>query len=97
MKVKSSKQQSEDSLRARARLQTSDMLQMLVENATDYAITLLDKDGRVLTWSPAAQKLKGWLADEIIGQSFSRFYTAEDIKTGKPQQELDVPRKGPLR
>lgn len=93
MKVKSSKQQSEDSLKHEPDSQTSDMLQMLVENATDYAITLLDKDGRVLTWSPAAQKLKGWLADEIIGQSFSRFYTAEDIKTGKPQQELDVSAK----
>jgi PAS domain S-box-containing protein len=93
MKVKGSKQQVGESTKHDPDSRNSDMLQMLVQNVQDYAITLLDKEGRVLTWSPAAQKLKGWLADEIIGQSFSRFYPAEDVKAGKPQHELEVAAK----
>ncbi|MCY3023179.1 MAG: PAS domain S-box protein [Planctomycetota bacterium] len=65
-----------------------DLLQVLVENVRDYAIVLLDPDGKVLSWSPAAQRLKGWATDEIIGQSFARFYPEEDIQRGKPQNEL---------
>jgi len=56
----------------------------------DYSIVLLDTDGRVMSWSPSAERLKGWTAEEIIGEPFSRFYTPEDIERGKPQQELDT-------
>lgn len=73
--------------------QSGDLLRMLVENVRDYAIVLLGTDGHVLTWSPAAQRLKGYSAEEIVGQSFSRFYTGEDIRRGKPQQELEVAAK----
>ena len=69
--------------------QSADLLQLLVDNVIDYAIVLLDTDGRVLTWTPAAERLKGYTAEEIVGQPFSRFYTEEDIRRGKPQQELD--------
>jgi anti-anti-sigma factor len=68
----------------------SDLLQLLVENVRDYAIILLDLEGRVLTWSPAAERLKGYTAAEIIGQSFSRFYVEEDIRRGKPKLELQA-------
>src|SRR6266850_921796 len=71
-------------------LQTTDMLQLLVDSVKDYAIIMLDTEGRVLTWNPTAQRLKGWKADEIIGQNFSRFYPAEDIEKGKTQMELKV-------
>jgi PAS domain S-box-containing protein len=66
------------------------MMQLLVDSIRDYAIILLDPEGRVLTWNAAAERLKGWKADEIIGQHFSRFYPLEDIEKGKTQTELDV-------
>lgn len=71
-------------------LSNDDLLRMMVENIVDYAIILLDKAGHVMSWSPAAQRLKGYRADEIIGQHFSRFYTPDDIQHRKPESELKV-------
>ena len=51
---------------------------------TDYAIYLLDRSGVVTTWNPGAQRFKGYTADEIIGQHFSRFYTDEDRAADVP-------------
>lgn len=70
--------------------QTGDLLQMLVDGAKDYAIILLDPKGHILTWNAAAQRLKGWTAEEIVGQHFSRFYPDEDIRNGKTEMELRV-------
>jgi PAS domain S-box-containing protein len=53
-------------------------LQLLLEAVTDYAIFMLDTDGRVSSWNSGAQKLKGYEPSEIIGQPFSRFFTEED-------------------
>jgi PAS domain S-box-containing protein len=58
---------------------------LLVEAVVDYAIFLLGPDGRVLTWNLGAQRIKGYAADEIIGQHFSRFYTDEDREAGRPR------------
>jgi anti-anti-sigma factor len=66
---------------------------MLIDNVKDYAIILLDPHGKVLTWSPAAERLKGWKAVEIIGQPFSRFYPPEDVAQGKAATELSVAEK----
>src|SRR5262249_27035412 len=63
---------------------------MLVANVIDYAIFLLDPDGHVLSWNAGAQRMKGYLEHEIIGQHFSRFYRREDIERGKPQQGLQT-------
>ena len=71
-------------------LEMESMLRQLVECVPDYAILLLDEKGNVLTWPPAAERLKGWKSEEILGQSFSRFYTEEDIQKGKPKQELEL-------
>lgn len=71
-------------------LQTSDLLQILVDSMQDYAVLLLDAEGRVLTWNNAAERLKGWKAEEIIGQHFSRFYPPEDVEKGKTEMELRV-------
>ncbi len=68
----------------------TDMIQQLVDSVSDYAIILLDPEGKVLSWNPAAQKLKGWTADEIIGQSFERFYPKEDVEKGKTKVELET-------
>lgn len=69
---------------------TRELLQLLVDNIRDYAIVFLDPKGTVLTWNSAAQRLKGWTAEEIIGQHFSRFYPPEDIAKGKTEMELRV-------
>jgi rsbT co-antagonist protein RsbR len=64
------------------------MLQSLVDNLRNYAIFLLDTEGRVLTWSDAAERLNFWKREEIVGQHFSRFYSEEDLTAGKPAMEL---------
>jgi PAS domain S-box-containing protein len=65
---------------------------LLVEAVTDYAIYMLDPNGIVSSWNPGAQRIKGYLADEIIGQHFSRFYTEEDRNSGLPARALETAR-----
>ena len=67
---------------------TDARLRVLVEGIRDYAIFMLDPQGRVLTWNAGAELLKGYRADEIIGASFERFYLPADIQRGWPQEEL---------
>jgi rsbT co-antagonist protein RsbR len=67
-----------------------DLLRLMVESVSDYAILTLDPSGHVTSWNPAAQRLKGYRADEIIGQHFSRFYPPDDIQRRKPEHELKV-------
>ena len=62
---------------------------LLVESVKDYAIFMLDADGRVQTWNPGAQAAKGYQAREIIGQHISRFYTPEDLVTDRPRLLLE--------
>jgi PAS domain S-box-containing protein len=61
---------------------------ILVDAVVDYAIFMLDPQGRVATWNSGARRLKGYEAQEIIGQHFSRFYTDEDRARGLPQHGL---------
>jgi PAS domain S-box-containing protein len=61
---------------------------LLVDSVSDYAIITLDRDGNVATWNKGAERIKGYRAEEIIGQHFSRFYPAEDVKRGRTEQEL---------
>jgi len=65
---------------------------LLIENVRDYAILWLDPTGHVATWNSGAQRLKGYTADEIIGQHFSRFYPQEAIDQDHPTKELEVAR-----
>jgi PAS domain S-box-containing protein len=65
-----------------------DVFQLLVDAVTDYAIFLLDSQGYVLTWNAGAERIKGYTADEITGQHFSRFYTPEEQAAGRPQRNL---------
>ncbi|HEY4365787.1 MAG TPA: response regulator [Steroidobacteraceae bacterium] len=62
--------------------------QQLVDGVTDCAIYMLDPGGHVVSWNPGAERIKGYRAEEIIGQHFSRFYTEEDRVAGVPQQAL---------
>ena len=66
------------------------LYQALVEQTRDYALFILDKDGRIMSWNLGAQRLKGYAAEEIIGRHFSTFYTREAIDSGWPQHELKV-------
>ena len=65
-------------------------VQLLVNAVTDYAIYMLDVDGRVSNWNAGAEVIKGYAADEIIGQHFSRFYTADDQARGEPAFALET-------
>ncbi len=70
--------------------QSEERFRLLVEGAVDYAIFVLDPEGRVATWNSGAERIKGYTADEILGQHFSKFYPQESIERGKPQHELEV-------
>jgi PAS domain S-box-containing protein len=67
-----------------------ELFQALVEQAKDYAVFLLGPDGRILSWNAGARIIKGYEADEIVGQHFSVFYTQEAIARGWPSHELRV-------
>ena len=67
---------------------SSSRADLLIQSVTDYAIYMLDPDGIVSSWNAGAERLKGYLPDEIIGQHFSRFYTPEDVEQGLPARVL---------
>ncbi|HSQ99322.1 MAG TPA: PAS domain S-box protein [Sphingomicrobium sp.] len=66
---------------------------LLVQGVTDYAIFMLDPEGRVANWNAGAERIKGYRPDEIIGEHFSRFYTPEDFEAGVPKRALETARK----
>lgn len=65
---------------------------LLLRSVTDYAIYMLDADGYVRSWNPGGERIKGYLAHEIVGQHFSRFYTPEDVEAGLPARGLATAR-----
>ena len=66
---------------------------ILVQGVTDYAIFMLDPDGRVTNWNAGAQRIKGYAPGDIVGEHFSRFYTPEDREAGVPAKALDTVRE----
>ena len=70
--------------------QSEARLRLMIESVRDYAIYMLDPDGRVASWNTGAQALKGYTAAEIVGEHFSRFFTPEDVAGGKPVRELEI-------
>ncbi|MCX5701623.1 MAG: PAS domain S-box protein [Candidatus Omnitrophica bacterium] len=67
---------------------SEEQFRLVVEETVDYAIFMLDSDGRIVSWNKGAERIKGYRAGEIIGKHFSAFYTSEDIQRGKPEEEL---------
>src|SRR6185503_8489497 len=65
----------------------------LVQSISDYAVLLLDQDGRIQSWNRGAELLKGYAADEIIGKHFSTFYPQSAIDRGWPQHELETAKR----
>jgi PAS domain S-box-containing protein len=66
------------------------LAELLVQNVTDYAIYMLDPTGIVSSWNAGAERFKGYRAEDIIGENFSRFYTDEDKATGLPARALGI-------
>jgi PAS domain S-box-containing protein len=67
---------------------SEERFRLLIEGVRDYAILSLTPTGYITSWNVGAEHIKGYQADEIIGQHFSRFYTEEDLERGRPQTAL---------
>src|SRR4029077_7282542 len=70
--------------------QSEERFRLLVSEGADYAILMLDPEGRIASWNAGAERINGYKAHENIGQHFSRFYPTEDVEAGKPAYELKV-------
>ncbi len=79
------RRQAEETLR-----QSEERLRIMIESVRDYAIFMLDPEGRVASWNLGAERINGYKAAEIIGQHFSVFYSSEDVALGKPQREFET-------
>jgi PAS domain S-box-containing protein len=69
---------------------SQEQFRLLVQGVTDYAIYMLDPEGRISSWNLGAQRIKGYAPEEIIGSHFSRFYTEEDRQKGEPARALET-------
>jgi PAS domain S-box-containing protein len=76
-----------------ALLEAERRFRILVQGVTDYAIYMLDADGRVTNWNAGAERIKGYTPEEITGEHFSRFYTPEDLDLGVPFKALETARE----
>jgi PAS domain S-box-containing protein len=76
--------------RKRAESATEERFRLLVEGVEDYAIFMLDPAGRVASWNPGAERIKGWKAEEALGLPLSSFYLPEDVRTGLPREALCI-------
>ncbi len=70
--------------------QSEARFRLLVENVQDYAIFMLDPDGRIASWNPGAQRIKGYREDEIVGRHFRTFYPPELQEARHPEHELEL-------
>ena len=87
-------QQRSEALEAEISLRESEgRFRLLVEAVQDYAIFMLDTEGRVTTWNAGAERIKGYKPSEILGKHFSVFYPEADVLSGKPQRELEIAEK----
>jgi PAS domain S-box-containing protein len=73
--------------------QSEQQFRLLVQGVTDYAIYMMDIDGRVSSWNAGATRIKGYRADEIIGQHFSHFFPEQDRLAGVPDRALEIARQ----
>jgi rsbT co-antagonist protein RsbR len=63
---------------------------LLVQNMKEYAICMLDPEGRIVSWTEGAERMKGFTSDEVVGKQTDIFYSKEDIAEGKPRRKLDI-------
>ena len=76
-----------------ALLEAEARFRILVQGVTDYAIFMLDPEGRITNWNSGAQRIKGYSPGEIVGEHFSRFYTPEDTASGTPTRAIETARE----
>lgn len=69
---------------------SAEQFRLLVQSVTDYAIYMLDTEGHVCSWNIGAERIKGYTEEEILGRSFSTFYTTEDQAKGIPASNLQL-------
>jgi PAS domain S-box-containing protein len=69
---------------------SEELRRLMIASVKDYAIFMLDRPGHVASWNPGAEHITGYLAEEILGEHFSCFFTPEDVRAGKPDQELEI-------
>jgi PAS domain S-box-containing protein len=79
------RKQAEEALR-----ESEDQFRRLVQGVTDYAIFMLSPEGVITNWNAGAERIKGYTRDEVVGTSFSRFYTQTDREKGMPAQTLAI-------
>jgi PAS domain S-box-containing protein len=70
-----------------------EQFRLLVQGVRDYAIYMLDPEGRVVSWNAGAERIKGYREDEVLGRYFGQFYTEEDASAGLPARNLRIARE----
>lgn len=83
--LSAARSQAEEKLRS-----SEERFRLLVDGVKDYGIYMLDPTGHIVSWNAGAERIQGYREQEIVGQHFSRFHTAEDIQQGKPEQQLQA-------
>jgi len=73
--------------------QSEERFRLLVDGVIDYAICMLDQQGLITSWNSGAERIKGYSHAEIIGKHFSRFYAPEDLREGRPWEDLAAARR----
>ncbi|WP_257461865.1 ATP-binding protein [Archangium lipolyticum] len=68
---------------------SEERFRLLVEGVKDYALYLLDPQGRVASWNPGAERIQGWRAEEIIHQPGALLYPPEEVAEGQPRKDLE--------
>ena len=69
---------------------SEERFRLLLQSVSDYAIFMLDPEGRIANWNTGAERIKGYTADEIVGSHLSRFYGQEDLQAGLPEAALET-------
>ncbi len=82
------KREAERAEAARVLRESEERFRLLVDQVRDHAIIFLDPDGHVMTWNAGAERINGYRAGEIVGQSFLRFYSPKDVIAGVPNRLL---------
>jgi PAS domain S-box-containing protein len=90
LKLRAAERSSERRQESSDRQQADDRFRLLVESVRDYAIFIVDPDGRVVTWNSGAERITGFSEEESVGGHMRRFYPPKDAERGKPEEELRV-------
>lgn len=73
--------------------ESEEQQRLMVESVRDFAIFMLDPDGRIVSWNTGAELIKGYTAEDILGRHFSVFYPEDDLRRDKPTQVLEIARR----